>query len=144
MYVPSSDAFLQGVLTGHWGPSSSGPQVTPVPGYQLNVPPLRAPAPTERPPDPRGQGYLLYGEPRHHHQAHVTYRPSPPPPSDGGLSSTMSGGHGTGLDGTYSQYPPPLLHQPSPPTFNVGIEDSQASFHWDNFLRELGIQGNSA
>lgn len=144
MYVPSSDAFLQGVLTGHWGGlSSSGPQVTPSPGYQLNVPPLSAPAPTERLLDPRGQVYPLYDEARHH-QAHVTYRPSPPPPSDSGLSSTMSGGPGTGLDGTYSQYPPPLLHQPPPPTFNVGTEDSRASFLWDNFLRELGIQGNSA
>jgi hypothetical protein len=124
MYVPSSDAFLQGVLTGHWnGPPPSGPpssqqQNSP---YQADLLPLGAPRPSERPLDPRSQGYneaQLY-------QTHVAYTSSPAPPSDGdgSLSSTTSN---------------------IPLADASRADDLQASFLWDNFLRELGVQGDSA
>lgn len=141
MHVPSSDAFLQGVLTGHWSdlPPSRTPglqQQNPLYQADLGAPPRLS----ERPIDLRGEEYIQYGEAQQSN-THGTYMSSPAPPSDGGLSSTASSILPAG--GTNTQYPPPLSHQPSPPTVSTGADHLQASFLWDNFLKELGVQGDS-
>lgn len=139
--VTSSDDFLHGVLTGQWAvpPSSFQSSSSADFGYyqtdrtQQRVPTVQGQQSDQYDPS-HSSGSLGYGD--------HSFRPSPGPPSDGVLSSHGSP-PGHNLEGGHSLFPPSLSYQH--PTSTIPIEgDSQANFMWDNFLKELGIQGNAA
>ena len=134
MSVTSSDAFLHGVLTGQW--MGSQPLV-PTSQYPPSLDFSHQHIATHAHPP---LGPYEYGSVEGSiHPGTASFRPSPGSPSDGVLSSAGSPGPRVSLDVPSVQYPPSISYQHPVPTLDAG-EDSQASFMWDNFLRELGIQ----
>lgn len=126
LHIPTSDEFLQGVLTGNWGglfPPSTGPGSSQ-PGSTSNIP-------------GREQHFGSHNYYKLHPQI-ASYAPSMH--SDGD-SSINSGG--ASLAPTSSMEPPPLLYQHSNQEHRLKpnqSDDLQKTFLWDNFLRELGIE----
>lgn len=124
MAVPSSDAFLQGALTGDWG--SLGTTDAPLSDLSNSF-----------------WGSPLVPEVPQHTQSQTNraYTPlggfSHSPYSDGGVSSGSATSR-PGIDNTQSLYPsgPPFVAIPNIANTNP---DTEGMVLWDNFLRDLGI-----
>ncbi|KIM27212.1 hypothetical protein M408DRAFT_330132 [Serendipita vermifera MAFF 305830] len=137
MSVPSSDAFLHGVLTGQWDNLNVHSSGSSDSGYHpVGMAPHQAPMHGNMPGGEYGSGNQGSAD----HSAY-SFRPSPAPPSDV-LSSNGSPPRAVHEE-TQTLYPPSLSYQPPQPMY-TGREDTQSNFMWDNFLRELGIQNYSS
>jgi hypothetical protein len=125
LFLPTSDEFLQGVLSGDWSGLFPSPSSNTPSGFDYST------------------NIAAQGQP----EISFDYNGLQPPKatytssrySDGG-SSINSGG--IPLAPASSIEPPPLLHQPSaqvPHPLTSQSDEFQKSFLWDNFLCELGI-----
>ena len=132
MGITSSDAFLQGALTGNWEGLTT--PLAPIPEYtgQYNLSPPSLDVPHQ-------EHFAPYYSNLTPQNGTSIFAASPY--SEGSLSSG-SGGNASGAQST-ANYPPTIQPLGPSPVLNdsdTGGQPVDAVLLWDNFLRDLGLQ----